>query len=176
MVLRPPATLEPAIERRFVEGARFTEEFHMGESRVHKAVEALVARLDDLDIPYAILGALALNAYGYLRATVDVDVLMTREGLERFRSASLGRGYVEKFSGSRGGRDPERNGAIAVVRAGAFPGDGRENPVASPDPAKSAVRGAAFRLVSLETLIELKIASGMTGPHRLKDLADGSGV
>jgi hypothetical protein len=34
-------------------------------------MEALVARLDDLDIPYAILGALALNAYGYLRATVD---------------------------------------------------------------------------------------------------------
>ena len=64
MVLRPPATLEPAIERRLVEGARFTEEFHMGESRVHKAMEALAARLDDLDIPYAILGALALNAYG----------------------------------------------------------------------------------------------------------------
>jgi hypothetical protein len=33
-------------------------------------------------------------------------------------------------------------------------------------------RGAAFRLVSLTTLIELKIASGMTAPHRLKDLAD----
>jgi hypothetical protein len=172
MVLRPPATLEPAIERRFVEGARFTEEFHMGESRVHKAMEALVARLDDLDIPYAILGALALNAYGYLRATVDVDVLMTREGLERFRVASLGRGYVEKFSGSRGVRDTEWNVDIDVVLAGDFPGDGREKPVAFPDPAKSAVRGAAFRLVSLETLIELKIASGMTAPHRLKDLAD----
>jgi hypothetical protein len=171
MVLRPPATLEPAIERRLVEGARFTQEFHMGESRVHKAMEALVARLDELDIPYAILGALALNAYGYLRATVDVDVLMTREGLERFRSASLGRGYVE-FSGSRGVRDTERNVDIDVVLAGDFPGDGREKPVAFPDPAKSAVRGAAFRLVSLETLIELKIASGMTAPHRLKDLAD----
>jgi hypothetical protein len=172
MVLRPPATLEPAIERRLVEGARFTEEFHMGESRVHKAMEALAARLDELDIPYAILGALALNAYGYLRATVDVDVLLTREGLERFRSASLGRGYVEKFSGSRGVRDTERNVDIDVVLAGDFPGDGREKPVAFPDPAKSAVRGAAFRLVSLETLIELKIASGMTAPHRLKDLAD----
>jgi hypothetical protein len=34
------------------------------------------------------------------------------------------------------------------------------------------VGGAAFRLVSLTTLIELKIASGMTAPHRLKDLAD----
>jgi hypothetical protein len=56
------ATLAPEIERRLIEGARFTEEFHMGESRVHKAMEALVARLAELDIPYAIVGALALNA------------------------------------------------------------------------------------------------------------------
>ena len=73
----------------------------MGESRVHDALAALAARLDELDIPYAILGALALNAYGYLRATVDVDVLLTRQGLERFRAAALGHGYLEKFPGSR---------------------------------------------------------------------------
>ena len=144
MVLKALATLEPAIESRLVEGARFTEEFHMGESRVHKAMEALAARLDELDIPYAILGALALNAYGYLRATVDVDVLLTREGLERFREASLGRGYLEKFPGSRGVRDTERNVDIDFVLTGDFPGDGREKPVAFPDPGQSAVRGAAF--------------------------------
>ena len=118
----------------------------MGESRVHKALEALVTRLDELDIPYAILGALALNAYGYLRATVDVDVLMTREGLERFRSASLGRGYLEKFPGSRGVRDTERNVDIDVVLAGDFPGDGREKPVAFPDPATSAVTRRRFQV------------------------------
>jgi hypothetical protein len=61
---------------------------------------------------------------------------------------------------------------IDFVVAGDFPGDGREKPVAFPDPGQSAVRGAAFSLVSLETLIELKIASGMTAPQRLKDLAD----
>jgi hypothetical protein len=169
---RSPLRLAPEVERRLVEGARFTEEFHMGTSRVHKALEALAARLDELEIPYAILGALALNAYGYLRATVDVDVLLTREGLERFKSASLGRGYLEKFAGSRGVRDTERQVDIDVVLAGDFPGDGREKPVSFPDPAEAAVRGRAFRLVSLKTLIELKIASGMTAPHRLKDLAD----
>lgn len=166
------ATLPPEIERRLVEGARFTEEFHMGQSRVHKAMEALAARLDELEIPYAILGALALNAYGYLRATVDVDVLLTKEGLERFRAAVLGRGYLEKSSGSRGLRDTERNVDIDVVLAGDYPGDGREKPVRFPDPAACAARGAAFALVPLETLIELKLASGMTAPHRLKDLAD----
>jgi hypothetical protein len=29
-----------------------------------------------------------------------------------------------------------------------------------------------YRLIPLETLIELKLASGMTAPHRLRDLAD----
>jgi hypothetical protein len=58
----PLAMLAPEIERRLIEGARFTDEFHIGESRVHKAMEALVARLAELDIPYAIVGALALNA------------------------------------------------------------------------------------------------------------------
>lgn len=144
----------------------------MGESRVHDALVALVARLDELDIPHAILGALALNAYGYLRATVDVDVLVTREGLERFRAAALGRGYLEKFPGSRGVRDTVRNVEIDIVLAGDYPGDGREKPVRFPDPATAAVKGATFSLVSLETLIELKIASGMTAPHRLRDLAD----
>jgi len=144
----------------------------MGESKVHKAMEALVARLLELDIPYAILGALALNAYGYLRATLDVDVILTREGLERFRAAALGRGYVEKFPGSRGVRDTLRNVDIDVVLAGDYPGDGREKPVRFPDPATGAVQGAAYSLVPLQTLIELKVASGMTAPHRLKDLAD----
>ena len=35
-----------------------------------------------------------------------------------------------------------------------------------------AVEGERFRILPLPTLIELKLASGMTAPHRLKDLAD----
>jgi hypothetical protein len=166
----PNAELE--VERRLVEGARFTEEFHMGTSRVHKAMEALVKRLDELEIPYAILGALALNAYGYLRATVDVDVLLTREGLARFREKSLGLGYVEKFPGSRSVRDTERKVDIDIIVAGDFPGDGKQKPVAFPDPGSNAVVGTSLKLLALPKLIELKIASGMTAPHRLKDLAD----
>jgi hypothetical protein len=169
---RHPSTLKPATERSLIEGARFTEEFHMGKSRVHDTLAALAARLDALEVPYAIVGALALNAYGYLRATVDVDVLLTREGLERFRAAVLGRGYVEKFPGSRGLRDTAHKVDIDVVLAGDYPGDGREKPVCFPDPAQAAVKGETYALLSLETLIELKIASGMTAPHRLRDLAD----
>jgi len=34
------------------------------------------------------------------------------------------------------------------------------------------VHGERFALLPLTTLIELKLASGMTAPHRLRDLAD----
>jgi hypothetical protein len=44
--------------------------------------------------------------------------------------------------------------------------------VAFPDPARAAVRGRRVALLPLEKLIELKLASGMSAPHRLKDLAD----
>jgi hypothetical protein len=42
---------------------------------------------------------MALNELGYERVTADVDVLLTREGLAKFKSANLGKGYVKKFPG-----------------------------------------------------------------------------
>lgn len=139
---------------------------------VHSALRSLVRELEDEHIPYAIVGALALAEHGYERATVDVDVLLTREGLARLKAAVLGRGYVEKFPGSKGLRDTQRNVAIDVIFAGEFPGDGQPKPVVFPDPASVQHRGAFGNVVPLATLIELKLASGLTAPHRLKDLAD----
>ena len=144
----------------------------MGQADVQKALEKLTGTLDGLGVPYAILGALALNEYGYQRTTVEVGVLLTADGLARFKTAMLGRGYVEKFPGTRGVRDTEHGVDVDVVIAGGYPGDGRPKPVRFPDPAVAAVRGARVALLPLATLVELKLASGMTAPHRLRDLAD----
>jgi len=144
----------------------------MGEAGVQKALEKFVRALDAQAVPYAIIGAMALNEFGYQRVTVDIDVLLTADGLAAFRANNLGRGYVEKFPGSRGLRDPEHGVDIDVVLAGSYPGDGRPKPVAFPDPATAAERGARIALLPLPMLVELKLASGMTAPHRLKDLAD----
>ncbi len=77
----------------------------MGQADVQQALLRLAETLDRLQIPYAVMGAMALNEWGYRRVTVDVDVLLTAEGLARLKAAVLGRGYVEKFPGSRGLRD-----------------------------------------------------------------------
>ena len=97
---------------------------------------------------------------------------MTREGLTRPKQACLGRGYVDKFPGSKGVRDTENGVSIDILIAGEFPGDRLPKPVAFPDPAVAAVEGERFRILPLPTLIELTLASGTTAPHRLKDLAD----
>jgi hypothetical protein len=144
----------------------------MADADVHRALEKLVRSFDALGVPYAIIGAMALNEFGYQRTTVDVDVLLTAEGLATFKAAMLGRGYVEKFPGSRGLRDTEHGTDIDVVLAGGFPGDGKPKPVMFPDPAIAAERGTRVALLPLSLLVELKLASGMTAAHRLKDLAD----
>jgi hypothetical protein len=166
------ATLPVEREAAFWAGVEHARRFFMGEADVHQALERLARVLDEKGIPYAVIGAMALNEWGYRRVTVDIDVLLTPAGLAALRAAVLGHGYVEKFPGSRGLRDTEAGVTIDVVLAGEFPGDGKPKPVSFPDPARAAVRGRRVALLPLPALIELKLASGMSALHRLKDLAD----
>ena len=104
----------------------------MKTGKVHQAVLAIARRLDRANIPYAIAGAMALGAHVYERVTVDVDVLLTREGLAQFKKEELGRGYAENFPGNKGLRDTEHGVSIDVLIAGDYPGDGKPKPVAFP--------------------------------------------
>jgi hypothetical protein len=159
-------------EDAFWAGVEHARRFFMGDADVQRALERLARVLDDKGIPYAIVGALALNEWGYRRVTVDVDVLLTPDGLRTLKAAVLGLGYVEKFPGSRGLRDTVAGVDIDVLLAGEYPGDGKPKPVVFPDPAEVAVRGRRVALLPLAKVIELKLASGISAPHRLKDLAD----
>jgi hypothetical protein len=126
-----------------------------------------------MEIPFAIAGALAANAHGHVRTTEDVDILLRPDGLRDFKQKWLGRGWVEKFAGSRGIRDTLDNINIDVLLTGDYPGDGQPKPVAFPDPAAVAERDdEGLPIVSLSALLELKLASGMTAPHRPRDLDD----
>ena len=58
------------------------------------------------------------------------------------------------------------------MTTGEYPGDGKPKPVSMPVPADASMEIDGIRFVTLEKLIELKLASGISAPHRLKDLAD----
>ena len=145
----------------------------MGRSAIHEAASRLAQTLTDMGIPFAIAGALAANAHGHVRTTGDVDVLLTPEGLAAFKARWLGRGWVEVFPGSRGLKDAVCDVRIDVLLTGDHPGDGKPKPVAFPDPAAASEPDAdGVPILTLRTLIELKVASGMTAPHRPRDLDD----
>lgn len=156
-----------------VEGVlRAADGFAAGEAGVQQAAEAIARRFHELGIDYAIVGALALGVHGVLRLTVDVDVLIRRDDLSRFKARWLGRGYAEVFAGSKAVRDTEHDVKIDFLLTGEYPGDGKPKPVSFPDPKDVRLAGQRFAAVSLPALVEMKIASGMTAPHRGQDLVD----
>jgi len=149
--------------------------YFAGEGRLRGTLHRLTQRLNMEGIPYALLGGLALAEHGYPRLTEDIDLLLTLSGLERFRQRLVGRGYLPAFSGAKKTfRDTETGVRIEIVTAGEYPGDGLPKSVAFPDPTALGVTVEieGVRVVTLEKLIELKLASGMSAPHRLRDLAD----
>jgi len=149
--------------------------YFAGKGGLHSALRRLTHRLNVEGIPYALLGGLALAEHGYPRLTEDIDLLLATSGLARFRQRLVGRGYRPAFSGARKTfRDTETGVRIEIVTAGEYPGDGLPKPVVFPDPAtpEATVEIEGIRVVTLEKLVELKLASGMSAPHRLRDLAD----
>src|SRR6516162_3777533 len=77
--------------RRLKEISMFFEH----RSPVHKTMRRLAKRLEKAGIPYAIMGAMAVNAHGAERTTRDVDILLTSYGLERFRREFVGKEYEQ---------------------------------------------------------------------------------
>jgi hypothetical protein len=144
----------------------------VGEAAVQRATERLVRILEEEHLPYAVIGALALNEYGHRRVTVDVDLVMRDADLQRFKDRWLGRGYAERVPGTGKLVDTEHDVRVEVLSTGRFPGDDKPKPIAFPDPFVSAIRGAPFAMLPVEMWIELKLASGMVAAHRGKDLVD----
>lgn len=160
---------ERSIPEIYAEGLRY----FMGEGTLNKTLERLSKDLDERGIDYMVIGAVALLAHGYPRFTEDIDLVMTAEGLEQFHKELVGLGYAPAFPGARKRlRSTVDNVSIEVMTTGEYPGDGHPKPVSMPKPVDASTAIDGIRFVTLEKLIELKLASGVSAPHRLKDLAD----
>jgi hypothetical protein len=155
--------------RELQEGSKF----FMNQGDIHDTLRRLISRLEQEGLDYVLIGGMALVTHGYRRFTEDVDILMTKDDLEQFRQHCVGRGYAPAFSGaSKSFRDTETSVRIEVVTSGEYPGDGKPKPVVYPDPKDVRVEHQGLWLVTLEKLIEFKLASGLSASHRLRDIAD----
>ncbi|HEX3143484.1 MAG TPA: hypothetical protein VHQ64_05895 [Pyrinomonadaceae bacterium] len=147
--------------------------YFRGEGVLNHTLARLVTDLRQHDIDYLVIGAVALMAYGYPRFTEDIDIIVTPKGLQKFHDELIGLGYAPAFVGARKRLKSTRDGTpIELITAGEYPGDGKPKPVAFPDPMDAAHEIDGINYPTVEKLVELKLASGMTAPDRLKDLAD----
>ena len=158
-----------SVQDTYAEGQRY----FMGQGTLNNTLTQLTSDLKEHGIDYMVIGAVALLAHGYPRFTEDIDLVLTPEGLEAFHRDLIGLGYVPAFPGAKKRLRSTRDGVtIEVMTTGEYPGDGKPKPVTMPDPTLASIEIDGVQFVTLEKLIELKLASGMTAPDRLKDLAD----
>jgi hypothetical protein len=115
---------------------------------------------------------MALVAHGYLRTTVDVDILLNQDGLKKAHEALEFLGCLPAFEGSKNLRDTQTGVQIEFIITCGYPGDGNPKPVPFPEPGDAGIEIDGIRYLDLNSLLELKLASGMTNPGRIRDLAD----
>jgi hypothetical protein len=136
------------------------------------ALRKIAGKLNELGIDYVVVGGMAMFQHGYRRFTDDVDLLVTREGLKKVRQNLDGLGYRPPFHGSKHLRDTEHGVKIEFLVTGQYPGDGEPKPVAFPAPAAVADEFNGVRYINLPSLVELKLASGISSTERARDLVD----
>lgn len=172
-VMAAPRPHEVALRESREFALREAGDYFARRGRLLETLRRLAGRLDAEGVPYAIVGGLALFEHSYVHMTDDVDLLVTTVGLKRIYERLVGLGYLAtQPDATRAIRDIRSGVRVKLFLTGEFPGDGKPKRVAFPDPIEASDEVQGLRVLRLPRLIELKLASGMTAPQRLRDLAD----
>jgi hypothetical protein len=138
-----------------------------GRDPATKAMRRLVKKLEKANIAHAVMGGMAVYVHGYRRYTDDVDVLVTPEGLEAFRSQFVPKFYEPVEGKKRRFVDRTNGVTVDLVVAGHFPGFRKAGPITFPDPTTVRQQIDSIYFIDLTTLIQLKLAA-----FRPQDYAD----
>jgi hypothetical protein len=149
------------------EGLKQLDQFFQGKDPVHKTMRRLVKRLEKAGIPYVIVGGMALYFHEYRRATNDVDLVVTPEGLAEFRKQFVPKNYSLIEGRSRHFLDKQSQVKVDILVMGGIPGRGHQTPIRFPDPNVVGEVIDNVRVADLPTLIEMKLAA-----RRHQDFAD----
>jgi hypothetical protein len=163
-------TGKPGFDRNnfsFIDRLKEIGMFFQKRSPQHQTMRRLAKRLNKAGISYAIMGAMAVNAHGAERTTKDVDILLTPDGLERFRQEFVGEQYEQIEGRPRRFVDRQSGVTVDCLVTGRYPGSGKPGPLAFPDPAEASQEIDKIRVLTLPQLIQLKLAA-----HRYYDFGD----
>ena len=148
----------------------------MAVERVRNRLKRAAAALEAAHIPYAVVGGNAVAAWvaqvdpAAIRNTQDVNMLLARGDLEAAKAALASAGFIYRHV--RGidmfldGPGAKARDAVHILFAGEKVREGDLAPVATMAETETTMTEAtgAFRVVSLEPLVRMKLTS-----HRLKD-------
>lgn len=141
--------------------------FFDATDRIHQTMRRVAGKLEDAGIHYALVGGMAVNAHRHPRTTRDVDFLITPQGMASFLRTYVPAEFEPCAGQPRRFLDRITGVTFDFLVTGRFPGSGQPGPIAYPDPESVSETIDSTRVVSLATLIELKLAAG-----RHKDLGD----
>ena len=139
---------------------------------VHEAFGRLRDRLQELNVPYATAGDMAMFAHGYRRSSLEIAVLVSHTGAAMIREHASEWGlrvdsHIEDVL-----VDEATELQIDLLIAGTPVDGGGAADMLFPDPATAVVNVDGIPCLTLPILISLKLVSRKTNRGWLKDLAD----
>lgn len=147
-------------------------ESHFMESFIQdlkKSVISLTKLLKDYGINFTIIGGGARNEYGPNRITEDVDILVDIKDKDKMLDLPIG--FIRDKSNGRGKvyslHEPQTK--VEVIYTGEKAGDKRG--ITYIDPSKVSEEHYGVPFLTLKSLIEYKLSSGIYG-KRMKDFGD----
>jgi hypothetical protein len=140
--------------------------FQKGDA-VYQSLRRLVRRLSSANIPYAVMGGMAVNAHKYQRTTADVDILLTMAAFQEFKRLHVPKNYEPVPGRSRRFLDKKSKVQFDFLLTGLFPGSGKPGPVAFPNPEEVSETIEKMQVIDLPTLVQLKLAA-----RRHRDFGD----
>jgi predicted nucleotidyltransferase len=136
-------------------------------SRLGRQIQETVSALDEIGVPFALIGGLALAPHNVIRATQDVDLLVDGNNTEAIHAKLTNLGYECLHRSLDAGnylRNDERLDLLYATR-----------PIARRVLAGAKEFATSFgkiRVISAEGLIGFKLQAVVNNPRRARDLED----
>ncbi|MGI0075992.1 MAG: hypothetical protein ACREAU_01125 [Nitrosopumilaceae archaeon] len=119
-------------------------------------LESIHSDLESVGVKYAFIGGLALRPHSYSRMTTDIDILISKNTVEKLKEL-LGQGYTLRPGASKNMYLHVANSRIFVD---ILVEDQKENGVLLPDPTQIRQKINGVWYASLPALINLKLQAG----------------
>src|SRR5665213_79091 len=109
-------------DRSFRQRLREISMFFNKDDRIHQTMRRVSDKLEQAQIPYAVVGGMAVNAHRYARTTADVDFLLTAAGMAAFLQSRAPGEFPNSPGHPRRFVDGATGVTFDILLTGLFPG------------------------------------------------------